>query len=166
MAMTIETLADAIRAQLRSAGRDAPARCCEPVQHALADPEFVAAAFAGRTAAREVVYEDGEFGFCICLHVLRGGAAGGPHDHGPTWAIYGQADGITEMTDWRVVRPAAGEEPAQVEPVATYEMRPGDVHFYGPGDVHSPRRLDDSRLVRIEGRNLDGVARSRYRAAA
>jgi hypothetical protein len=25
---------------------------------------------------------------------------GGPHDHGNSWAIYGQALGWTEMTEW------------------------------------------------------------------
>ena len=38
---------------------------------------------------RKVLYEDPELGFCICGHVYEGPAAGSPHDHGPTWAIYG-----------------------------------------------------------------------------
>ena len=31
-------------------------------------------------------------------------AHGEPHDHGSSWAIYGLAEGDTEMTDWKVVR--------------------------------------------------------------
>ena len=30
-------------------------------------------------------------------------------------------------------------------------MKPGDVHFYGVGNVHSPVRKEPVRLLRIEG---------------
>ena len=33
---------------------------------------------------------------------------------------------------------------------------------YNEGDLHSPRREDTTRLIRIEGINLDGVERDRY----
>ena len=33
------------------------------------------------------------------------------------------------------------------------------------GEVHSPRRDGPTRLIRIEGMNMDGVTRDRYLAA-
>jgi hypothetical protein len=35
-------------------------------------------------------------------------------------------------------------------------------HVYNEGDLHSPRRDGPTRLIRIEGRNMDKVARLRY----
>jgi hypothetical protein len=166
MAQTIESLAGAIREQLQARpGAEGRAACCRLVEQALADPEFVEATFVGRAAPREVVYEDPELGFCICAHVLEGEASGGPHDHGPSWAIYAQVEGTTEMTDWRVVKPAEGDEPAVVEPAITYTLRPGQAHFYDVGAVHSPKRVGSTRLLRIEGQNLAAIGRTRFRAA-
>jgi mannose-6-phosphate isomerase-like protein (cupin superfamily) len=68
------------------------------------------------------------------------------------------------MTDWRVVERGTGEVPTLVEPVKTYDMRPGDAHLYDVGDVHSPRRAGPVKLVRIEGKNLDRVKRSNIKA--
>src|SRR5262249_28812995 len=83
---------------------------------------------------------DPELGFCICGHVYDGPAHGKPHDHGESWAIYGQASETTEMTDWTIVEKGDGARPNLVEPVRTYTMQPGDQHLYDVGDVHSPRR--------------------------
>ena len=43
-------------------------------------------------------------------------------------------------------------------------MHPGDVQFYDVGVVHSPKREAPVKLIRIEGKNLDHVARSHIRA--
>ena len=43
-------------------------------------------------------------------------------------------------------------------------MKPGDVHFYAGGDVHSPLRKEPVRLLRIEGVNLDNIKRSNIKA--
>jgi hypothetical protein len=53
----------------------------------------------------------------------------------------------------------------QVEPVRDYEMNPGDVKFYDVGVVHSPRREAPTKLLRVEGANLDHVVRSRIKRA-
>jgi hypothetical protein len=36
------------------------------------------------------------------------------------------------------------------------------VHAYNDGDIHAPRRTGPCKLVRIEGRNLEGVRRGTY----
>jgi hypothetical protein len=45
-------------------------------------------------------------------------------------------------------------------------MKPGDSHLYDVGAVHSPNRRGLTKLVRIEGKNLDHVQRSNIKAAA
>ena len=52
-----------------------------------------------------------------------------------------------------------------VKPAKTYVLRPGDSHFYDVGVVHSPRRDTVTKLVRIEGANLDRIKRSNIKAA-
>jgi hypothetical protein len=138
------------------------------VSKALLDSAFIATHLKDRAPGahpREVLYEDPELGFCICGHVYDGPANGAPHDHGSSWAIYGQATGITEMTDWKIVRKGDGDQPSLVEPVTTYAMKPGDAHLYDVGDVHSPKREAPVKLIRIEGKNLDHVKRYNIKAA-
>lgn len=162
MAYTLEQLTEDVRETLGNEAMPAAGGTIRAhVERALGDAAFLGENFGpDRTAKRTVVHEDPELGFCICVHVYDGAANGAPHDHGSSWAVYGQAEGVTEMSDWRVVAPAQGDEPARVERVRTYELRPGQAHFYAVGDVHSPARAGPTKLLRVEGANLDTVRRT------
>lgn len=167
MTTTLEKLAIDIRAALKAdpgaAGKQA---ICLLVEKVLHDQAFIAAHLtAEQCKPRKVLYEDPELGFCICGHVYEKPAHGQPHDHGPSWAIYGLAVGDTEMTDWRIVQKGEGTTPTLVSPAKSYVMRPGDAHFYDVGVVHSPKRDGLTKLVRIEGENLDNIKRSNIKAA-
>jgi hypothetical protein len=115
---------------------------------------------------RQVIYEDPDFGFCILAHVYEGAKASNPHDHADSWAIYGQAVGVTEMTDWRKVKAPADGAPGLVESAKVYDLEPGMAKFYDVGVLHSPRRESTTRLIRIEGKNLTGVKRDTYEVAS
>lgn len=167
MSYTLENLAadchTAIAADQGPAGRE---KLRQHIETALKDQDFVATQFGPENdVERQVVYEDPEFGFCILAHVYQGAKGSNPHDHATSWAIYGQAVGVTEMTDWRKLKAPEGEEPGIVEPVKVYELKPGVAHLYNEGELHSPRRETDTKLIRVEGRNLAGVKRDRYVAA-
>ena len=86
---------------------------------------------------------------------------GTPHDHGSSWAIYGQAAGETEMTEWEIVRQE--NDIKLVKETKNYVMKPGDVRFYNVVDIHSPIRKEPVRLLRIEGKNLEKVERSKIK---
>ena len=168
MTYSLTQLAADIRETLKAdTGPAAKQKVCGYVSKALTDKTLVATHLKDRAPGahpREVLYEDPELGFCICGHVHDGAAHGSPHDHGSSWAIYGQAVGITEMTDWRIVEKGSGDKPSLVEPVKTYAMKPGDAHLYDVGVVHSPKRDAPVKLIRIEGKNLDHVKRSNIKA--
>ena len=168
MSYTLDQLAADIRAALKAdPGRAGKLTVGRHVERALNDKQFVETNLKPRPKGgdpREVLYQDPELGFCICGHVYDGPAHGKPHDHGESWAIYGQASEVTEMTDWTIVEPSDGTRPNLVEPVRTYIMQPGDQHLYDVHDVHSPRRDGPCRLIRIEGKNLDTVKRSNIKA--
>lgn len=167
MAYTLEQLSSDIRTALKAdsglAGKQA---VCGLVTKALHDEAFVAQHLnADQCKPRKVLYEDPELGFCVCGHVYEKPAHGSPHDHGSSWAIYGVAVGDTEMTDWRIVQPGSGDQPSMVVPEKSYVMKPGDAHLYDVGVVHSPKRDTLTKLIRIEGANLDRIKRSNIKAA-
>ena len=169
MAYTLAQLAADIREALKTdAGFGGRQKVCGCVSRSLADETFIAAQLKDRAPGahpREILYEDPELGFCICSHVYDSAAHGAPHDHGSSWAVYGQAAGTTEMTDWKILKKGKPGEPTLVEPVKTYVMNPGDARLYDVGDVHSPKRDAPVKLLRIEGKNLDRVERTNIKAA-
>ncbi len=154
---------DAMVADSGAGGREKIRQC---VEKACSDSEFVSTHFGPEnTTQRQVLYEDSDFGFCILAHVYEGARESNPHDHGPSWAIYGQAEGVTVMTDWRKVQEPADGAPGKVEKVKSYDMTPGIAHYYAEGVLHSPSRAATTRLIRIEGKNMDGVKRDAYEVA-
>jgi hypothetical protein len=66
-------------------------KVCALVKDVLKDDDFVETHLGDDVAERKVLYEDPELGFCILAHVYHGAKNSNPHDHGPSWAIYGQA---------------------------------------------------------------------------
>jgi hypothetical protein len=165
MAMSLEEFAkrchDALKANPGTPGREA---VCAMVREALKDTGFVAAAIPPGTPERKVLYEDSELGFAILAHAYEGAKNSSPHDHGPSWAIYGQAEGETIMTDWECLeRPSEGK-PGKARRLHDYSLKPGDAYLYEPGVLHSPRRDGATRLLRIEGLNMDRVKRQPYQA--
>ena len=74
--------------------------------------------------------------------------------------------GETEMTDWRLLQKPANGQPGKVAKVRTYKLTPGIAHLYNEGDLHSPRRESDTRLIRIEGTDLTKVKRDKFEATA
>jgi hypothetical protein len=137
-------------------------KVCAVVQDVLKDEAFIAAHLGDEVPERKILYEDPELGFCILGHVNHGARESKPHDHGPTWAIYGQARGKTVMSDWALVEPATEDEPGKVRLVREYTLTPGMAHLYNEGDLHSPRRDGPTRLIRIEGKNVEKIRRLAY----
>lgn len=151
-----------LQAEPGPAGRK---RVCELLSAALSDDAFVREVVDDGTSERHLAYEDKELGFCIFGHRYEGARKDvPPHDHGPSWAIYGQARGETKMTDYALVEAAAPGKPGKVRATRSYAIGPGDAYLYNEGDLHAPLREAPTRLVRIEGLNMDRVERLKYAA--
>jgi predicted metal-dependent enzyme (double-stranded beta helix superfamily) len=151
---------DILTADPGPSGRD---KVREILSTALMEDAFVAETLGpDNTTPRQVLYEDPDMGFCILAHVHLGAKESPPHDHGPNWAIYGQASGVTEMSEWKCVKQPADGQPGEVELVKKYDMTRGSAYVYNEGDLHSPRRTDATRLIRFEGKNMDNVKRDRF----
>ena len=163
MGHTLETFAaaahDILTAEPGPAGRQKVRTLLEDV---LKDDAFVARHLSDDVPERKILYTDPQLGFCILAHNYKGARESSPHDHGPTWAIYGQAQGETLMNDWALVETASETRPGKVRHVRSYPLKPGMAHVYNEGDLHSPRRDGPTRLIRIEGTNMDKVKRLSY----
>ncbi|MDE2005320.1 MAG: hypothetical protein KGI51_02035 [Rhodospirillales bacterium] len=134
------------------------------VREALRDPGFVAANLRADGPERKILYEDPELGFTVLAHSYQGAKNSKPHDHGPSWAIYGQAAGETIMTDWECLARPTETAPGKARHKRDYALTPGMAYLYNEGDLHSPRRDASTVLLRIEGQNMDRVKRQPYEA--
>ena len=143
---------DAIQAKPGPAGRTV---ICAMLRELLLNQEVMGKCFDDNSPERKVLYEDPELGFCVLAHQYKGAKDSPPHDHGPSWAIYGQARGETKMTDYALLEPAAPGRPGKVRETRRYAIAPGEAHLYNEGDLHAPLREGPTRLVRIEGMNMD-----------
>jgi len=166
MGRTLEQFAAECRRILEStpgpAGRQ---KVSAVVQEMLKDDAFITRHVGDDVPERKILYEDGALGFCILAHNYVGAKESQPHDHGPSWAIYGQARGETIMSDWTVLEKPTEEKPGKVKLARSYPLKPGDAHVYNEGDVHSPRRDGSTKLIRIEGTNMSKVKRLAFEKA-
>src|ERR671934_668218 len=146
MGYTLEKLATAVRDILRQEpdprGRE---RVRALVEEVLKDDAFIARHLGDDVPERKILYEDPELGFCILAHVNHGAKESQPHDHGKYWAIYGQAEGETIMSDWELVEPSREGKPGKVRYLRAYPLEPGMAKLYNEGDIHSPRRDGPTR---------------------
>jgi predicted metal-dependent enzyme (double-stranded beta helix superfamily) len=130
------------------------------LERLLSNADFVSR-FCGDDAPQglKVLYEDPSLGFQILAHINENGRVSPPHDHGASWAIYGQAAGYTDMIEWE--RVDDGNDPAQakLEPKKKYRLEPGHAGIYQDGAIHSIDYPPKSRFVRVTGTNLDQISR-------
>jgi predicted metal-dependent enzyme (double-stranded beta helix superfamily) len=134
------------------------------VREVLQDREFVEKTITADMPERKVIYQDPELGFCILAHVYHNAKTSPPHDHGPSWAIYGQAAGETHMSDYDLVEAPAPGKPGKARETRSYSLTPGSAHLYNEGDLHSPRRDGPTRLLRLEGLDMSTIKRDKFEA--
>jgi len=160
MGMTLSELAATChRILAKEPGPRGRTEVCAVLQEVLTDQGFIEKHLGPKVGEREILYEDPELGFCILAHNYEGARESNPHDHGPYWAIYGQARGETVMSDWTLVEPASEGKRGKARFAKSYTLKPGMAHVYNEGDLHSPSRASSTSLIRIEGRNLDKIRR-------
>ena len=120
---------------------------------AFEQPGFRRATIAATMSPRglKVLYEDPELGFQVLAHINDKARVSPPHDHGASWAIYGQATIYTDMIEWE--REDDGERPQARQAQAGKEVPPRS----RPGR-HLPGRHDP--LDRLSG---PAALRARHR---
>jgi hypothetical protein len=132
------------------------------LEQLLANPEFVRE-YCGDDVPRglKVLYEDPQLGFQILAHINDKARMSPPHDHGDSWAIYGQATKYTDMIEWEREDDGKNPDYAKLRPVKKYRLTPGKAGIYQNGAIHSIDYPDYARFVRVTGTNLDNIDRIR-----
>lgn len=132
----------------------------ESLAKLLSNHEFVDATCGERAApGLHLLYEDPKHGFQVLAHINEKARTSPPHDHGESWAIYGQAIGHTDMREWDRVDDGRDPERAKLEFKRSYRLNPGEVGVYSHGAIHAIDYPDKSRFIRITGTNLDNIWR-------
>jgi hypothetical protein len=128
----------------------------------LANKDFIGA-YCGDDQPRglKVLYEDDKLGFQVLAHINDKARVSPPHDHGESWAIYGQATKYTEMTEWAREDDGSNPKYAKLKPDKKYRLEPGMAGIYQDGAIHSIDYPDYARFVRVTGANLDKISRMR-----
>ena len=132
------------------------------LERLLDNPEFIRA-IAATTQPRglKVLYEDPKLGFQVLAHINDKARVSPPHDHGASWAIYGQATKYTDMIEWEREDNGADPKHAKLKPVKKYRLDPGKAGIYQDGTIHSIDYPDYARFIRVTGTDLDKIPRIR-----
>jgi predicted metal-dependent enzyme (double-stranded beta helix superfamily) len=130
------------------------------LERLLASKEFLAATCGDDAPlGLKVLYEDKDLGFQVLAHINDKARKSPPHDHGASWAIYGQATKHTDMIEWER---SGDDKHAELKEVKRYRLNPGQAGIYQDGAIHSIDYPDRSRFIRVTGTNLDKIKRVRF----
>ena len=110
----------------------------------LGNPDFIRQ-YAGEDQPRglKVLYEDEKLGFQVLAHINDKARISPPHDHGASWAIYGQATHYTDMIEWEREDDGGGER------AQCYDARPVYICSTAPVFRSTLMRGIWSRLVPV-----------------
>jgi predicted metal-dependent enzyme (double-stranded beta helix superfamily) len=134
----------------------------QALERLLKEQDFIAKHCSDETpAGLHVLHDDPELGFQILAHINAKARTSPPHDHGHSWAIYGQATSYTDMTEYRRIDDGTSDR-AELAVTTRYRLTPGQAGIYQDGAIHAIDYPDRSRFVRVTGTNLDKITRSRF----
>lgn len=125
----------------------------------LVDDEFCAA-YVGPDHDPGVsqIYEDPKLHFCVLAYNMADPRTSPPHDHGESWAVYGQTAGYTDMTIWS----AADRPDGSIEAQRTFRLEPGQAGLFDVREIHSIQYTAGSKFVRVTGVDLSTETRRVY----
>lgn len=133
------------------------------LERLLQDKDFIAAHCSDATPkGLYVLHDDAELGFQVLAHINERARGSPPHDHGASWAIYGQAVSHTDMTEYHRIDDRCDPATAKLEMTRKYRLNPGQAGIFADGAIHSIDYPDGSMFVRVTGTNLDRIARSSF----
>jgi hypothetical protein len=164
MAYTLDAFCRGCAASLRAdPGRGGKERVRKDLERLLADKAFIAE-HCGPDAKQgvHVLHRDPELGFCVLAHINGEPRSSPPHDHGSSWAIYGQATAYTDMTEYRRLDGASGPGAARLEVARRYRLEPGQAGLFDIGAIHAIAYGEGARFVRVTGADLEQVPRLKF----
>lgn len=155
--------ADCVAAVADLPGDQARETVCQKLEALLQDEAFLAA-YCGDDAEAGVrpIWDDAATGLRVMQHIYVDGKTSPPHDHGDSWAVYGQAIEWTDMTVWKRLDDGSREGHAELERENTYRLDPGMAGIFHPGEIHQIHFPDGARFIRVTGADLGSIDTSRF----
>jgi len=140
-------------------GEDRWTRCRDLLTGLLADPEVQAHAkdwpagpCDGGRPENLLFYEDPDYGFVINGLIKDPGGFAVPHDHGPSWTVYGVLAGNERIVRFR--QRDDGLEETRVE-----QCGPGTVDVVPPDEIHAEVAGDERTVAVIVRSQRSGTFR-------
>ena len=120
----------------------------QKLERLLRDPEFCGAYLgpSEKSGVRQI-YQDPELEFCVLTYNMAAPRTSPPHDHGDSWAVYGQAAGHTDMTIWSA-------EHGDVKQVRQFRLDAGQAGLFDVREIHSIEYGEGAKFVRVTGVDL------------
>ena len=135
-------------------GRDAIRQKLELL---LRDEAFCSAHVGADTSPGvKQIYEDEALHFCVLAYNMTEPRTSPPHDHGESWAVYGQAAGYTDMTIWSA---ETDGQDGNIKPVRTFRLEPGQAGLFDVREIHSIQYAADSKFIRVTGVDMSRETR-------
>ena len=159
MSYTLNDFCDDTRAILKESDDKNGRNAIRQKLESLLGDEAFCAEYVGpdNEAGMTQIYEDPDLHFCVLAYNMAGARTSPPHDHGSSWAVYGQAAGFTDMTIWAVPESAGGD--GSIEPVRTFRLEPGQAGLFDTREIHSIQYPDDAKFVRVTGVDMSKETR-------
>lgn len=164
MSYEFQDFIDDVRATLRRGQGKAEVEAVRgQLARLLANPEFVERSCGtGAKPGLHRIHADPELGFEVLAYVNEKARKSPPHDHGASWAVYGQAISHTDMTEYRRTDDSSVPGKATLEETRRYRLHPGEVGVFMGREIHAIDYPAESRFIRVTGTNLDRIERSAY----
>ena len=151
---------EALTTQPGRAGRDAARGKLEQL---LLDETFMAEYLGPDQAAGvQTIFEDPELEFCVLAYCANADRKSPPHDHGNSWAIYGQTEKHTDMKIYNRLGAGEGAGEAKLEMVKEFRLNSGMAGLFDVGEIHAIDHPKGARFVRVTGTDLNHVERLRF----
>ena len=150
------------RALAEHPGPDGRERVRSLLEGLLRDDAFVAHYCDAMPFGAHELYRDPELDFVVMSHSYSKGRVSPPHDHGASWAVYGQARGTTEMTAWERTDDGKTEGRADVRVARRFRLERAMAGVFEPGAIHQIDYTDGASFVRVTGTDLSAIPTRRY----
>jgi predicted metal-dependent enzyme (double-stranded beta helix superfamily) len=108
------------------------------------------------------LFRDPDKDFMVMAHINDKGRTSPPHDHGASWAVYGQATEFTDMTEYQRNDDGSEDGFADLEKTTKYRLEPGMAGMFAAHEIHSIHFADTARFIRITGTDLGTLETLRY----
>ncbi len=107
------------------------------------------------------LHHDDGIGFVVLAHIYAHGKVSPPHDHGDSWAIYGQATQDSDMTVWEH-QTGASDDHVELSVKRRFRLGPGMAAVFEPGDIHTIDFPPGARFIRVTGTDLSRIPTKCY----